>query len=124
MTNKIYSLANRAAVVVTPKQPFFEWVRGCPFPVQHKTLEAFLNATERTIYLIPEYGMESEAVDFIKNDFYKLIFSVEITSWYRDEKLWPRLTGYKMFNEWFDVKFCSMIIDPLSEKIEREEYLE
>jgi hypothetical protein len=39
------------------------------------------------------------------------IFSEELAGWYNDPSVWPDRRTVKMFREWFEVEFASMITD-------------
>lgn len=47
---------------------------------------------------------------WIKKNFDN-IFINELNKWCTDESFWPTNRSYKMFKEWFDVAFYSMILD-------------
>jgi hypothetical protein len=118
----MYRIKNRAAVVVTPKQPFLDWLHRCPDPVHYRTIDELVEQIEGNIYFIPEFELYSEAEEYIQDEYYAVIFAIEVTGWYNDKTLWPRLEGYEMFKEWFDVKICTMIFDPLRGSIKKEAY--
>jgi hypothetical protein len=35
----------------------------------------------------------------------------ELNDWYTDQLKWPENRTYKMFTDWFDIEFCSMVLD-------------
>lgn len=39
-----------------------------------------------------------------------------------DDDTWPEKITYKMFLEWFDVEFHSMVFDSLEDDIEKDPY--
>jgi hypothetical protein len=50
------------------------------------------------------------------------IFELELSSWMADDETWPEKINYKMFLEWFDVEYHSMVFDSLKDDIEKEAY--
>jgi hypothetical protein len=98
---------NRCLLIVKPKQPFFDWVQS----VDHDddlTLDYIRE--DSTAYLVPEYELNSEQAEILEWCF-ELLFEVELDSWYIDPNLWPQERNLKMFLEWFDVEFHSMVVD-------------
>ena len=108
-------MLNRGAVIVRPKEPFIEWARGLddsgivPDPT-----------SERTIYLVPEYGDDNEAVEVLRLCF-EAIFEDELYGWHLDERAWPENRTYDMFRDWFDVEFHSCVTDLCGDPLEDDE---
>ena len=47
-----------------------------------------------------------------------MIFCDQMNHWYTDQKLWARNRTFKMFQEWFDLSFHTMIWDTLDGAID------
>jgi hypothetical protein len=102
-------LVRRAAVTVTPKQPYIDWANGIDEDGV-KIGEDFW--PERHVYLI---GDVSDVIPFdrdvIVRPYFKAIFEEELNGWYRLESAWPSPRTYETFLEWFEVEVHSMVLD-------------
>ena len=97
---------NRCVLIVKPKQPFLDWIHS--WDEARYTLDDVRE--ESTAYLVPEYEMDDEQMEILA-DFHQQIFAEELFSWCTDDALWPEIDDLKMFLEWFDVEFHSMVYD-------------
>ena len=114
------SCLNRLLVVVTPKEPFAEWVaRTDPEDKSPPTLADIRR--EPTAYLIEECDMEDEYPRALKRHFRK-VFENELAGWYTVEESWPKNRSFTMFKDWFDFSFVSMINDLADEPLLVEEF--
>jgi len=96
---------NRNAFLVRPKQPFFDWLNAV-YSDETPTTEKH----ECNIYLIHEMESNQAIAMWLKTNF-EDIFDNELNDWCTDEDTWPPNRGSKMFSEWFDVEFHSMLLD-------------
>lgn len=99
---------NRSLVVIKPRQPFFDWLKGTPDWDLDLTLETL--RVDCTALLIPEFDEPEGAVGYV-DDMFEQIFEMELASWSEDTATWPQPRTLKMFWEWFDVELHSMVID-------------
>ncbi|MDP4131139.1 MAG: hypothetical protein Q8918_17895 [Bacteroidota bacterium] len=114
-----YRFLNRSAIVVTPKAPFWDWVKK-----SDDIDEAMLTEVkkESNIYLIPGYESEDDIALAIERHLvqnYADIFISELEAWYTDPETFPEIT-YERFNEWFIVSSHSMIFDTVNKPLKRE----
>ena len=93
---------DRAAIFVKPKQPMFEWFDEF-YPEEYIKREY-----EPKVYLISDDNLDIEK--WLKKNYDK-IFVKELESWNENEKTWPQKRTYKMFKQWFDVDFGSIVYD-------------
>ena len=100
-----YDTINRNAIIVKPKDPFFNW-QNQVFPDD----EPIHNLEENNIYLIREMDDNHAIRNWLKKNFND-IFSNELNDWCSNEKLWPEKRTFKMFADWFDLEIHSMILD-------------
>jgi hypothetical protein len=100
-----YDAIDRNAIVVRPKEPFFDWLNSV---INER--KPITNNDENNIYLIHEMDSNEAVLKWIKRNFDK-IFINELNDWYTDEEKWPNSRTYKMFSEWFEVEICSVILD-------------
>jgi hypothetical protein len=112
-------LVNRAAISVTPKQPYLDWANAIDEDGV-KIDEDFW--PEKHIYLIEDV---SDIIPFdqeaIVRPYFKTIFAEELNSWYRLESAWPSPRTFEVFLEWFDVDVHSMILDLTRKRLIRTE---
>ena len=102
------AMLNRSAIVVTPKQPFLDWLHGAD-PTSHDlTLNEL--AHEPAIYLIPECEAPAN-VDEVLRRVCEKIFDEQLAGWYNDETTWPRDRGLLVFRQSFSLQHHSVLID-------------
>ncbi len=99
------TVVNRCAVVVTPRQPMVDWTRPFWTPQEQQTL-----VTESSLYLIPTYDNEAEAIARLQS-CHAAIFAAELSLWCRDQELWPRARGFDVFLQWFSLQFHHLVED-------------
>ena len=110
---------NRSAAIIIPKKPFVDWANSLEEEGNKYSIEDF--SSDCTVILLPAIDSDEHA-DAIVKDLYKNIFEAELSSWTTDENEWPRNRTYKMFLEWFEVEYHSMVFDPFEDDIEKESY--
>jgi len=102
-------MLNRSAFVVRAKQPFLDWLRGLPDPVDANLTLADINQ-EPTVYLLPVYEDDEERNRILARHF-DLIFASELAGWWTKETDWPAQRDLRRFRQWFDVSDYSVIED-------------
>ena len=93
-------MLNRAALIVSPKQPFLDWAAS----LDDSGLVPDV-AGEHTVYLVPEFESEEEG------HVYAEIFERELDGWHTDESAWPEKRDFKTFQEWFSIELHSVVED-------------
>lgn len=88
---------NRAAVVVTPKQEFLDWLRG-----------------------LDESNRKLTMADLCEDACAK-IFEQELESWDRLEETWPIDRSFEAFRQWFDYSIHGMVFDLARGRLKVEE---
>jgi len=106
---------NRSLIIVKPKQPFLDWARPLDVESQDLTLESMCK--DSTAYLIPEIWHDPDEEDFLTT-YYDLLFEEQLEEWSLDETAWPQQRDLKMFLEWFEVEFHSLVFDLCDEAIQ------
>jgi hypothetical protein len=99
---------NRSAVIVMPAQPFLDWLHQADPTSAELALEDLRR--EPTIYLLPEYDTEEEALGHLKKVCGE-IFEEQLDGWYRVPSVWPVDRGFDAFKLWFEYHFHSVLID-------------
>jgi len=111
-------MINRTALILRYKEPAIQWINESD-PVEGAiTITSELINTDRTVYLISNEDGENKKAQqaWIKRNFRKL-FESELEGWYTDPNLWPNPLTLKLFYEWFDSEFDSIIIDTVDEPL-------
>jgi hypothetical protein len=98
---------NRSAVIVTPKQPFLDWLHRADPTSRALSLEA---VSEPTIYLLPDCEEEPELVAHLKNCC-DTIFEDQLDGWYRDQSRWPADRDFETFCFWFKYRAHTLVFD-------------
>jgi hypothetical protein len=112
---------NRSAIVLLPKQPVLDWImRVDPDPL-NLTLEQLRQ--EQDVFLLRQGTIES--IDDAQRWVYRRwrgFFERYLYDWFTKEEWWPQNRTLKMFKEWFDVQYHSMIWDLAAEPIQHEDW--
>ena len=112
-------LINRSLAVIKPKQPYVDWANSVADEDKQYSVDDF--NTDCNVILLPEIDSDEHAKAVLK-EMFQNVFEIELSSWVTDDVMWPGKITYKMFQEWFDVEFHSMVFDPLQSDIEKEPY--
>lgn len=113
----IYSLLNRAVLIIKPKQPFLDWLYRLPNPLETLTLDELQHNCDAI--LIPQPDSEDEIDQFIQSQW-PTIFEMELDSWHTRDAEWPAPRTLKMFREWFAVELHEMVWDSVKGPLRRE----
>jgi hypothetical protein len=110
---------NRSVAIIKPKQPFVDWANSVVDEDVQYSISDF--STDCSVILLPVVDSDEHAEAFIK-DIFQDLFELELSSWIVGDEMWPENITYKMFLEWFDVEFHSMVFDSLKDDIEKDPY--
>lgn len=120
---------NRAAVVLRFKQPYVDWARlAGPDPLGEYLLPDAND--DGDMFLIPSYDSPVDSVDGTEDAIrwvekrWKMFFEHFLESWIQDESAWPEKRTLKMFREWFDVEYRSMVWDMGHEPLGIDEWID
>ena len=100
---------NRHLIIVVPGQPAVDWVNSVEQGPGAVTLAELRD--ELDAHLVPTSisgRIEAERWVLLNWDVY---FESFLEEWYMDQSLWPKKRTKKMFKEWFEVRFHSMVFD-------------
>ena len=109
---------NRSAIIVTPKQPFLEWLHS--IDASSRDLEMADLRSDPSVYLFPECTNDNELTQHLKRACEE-IFEQELESWDRLEEAWPKDRSFEAFQRWFDFSIHWMIFDFADQPLELEE---
>ena len=111
-TNFEEGYINRYAIILKPKKPFFDWINKVePNDPQYEV-------DESNIYLVSDEIHDVEG--WLKKNFTKF-FVYELEDEILDKKNWPKNRNYKMFKQWFNVEFSTMIYDLENNPVYKED---
>ena len=126
MTDYPQHQINRAMVVLRYKQPYLDWVKSAgPSPME-LTLEEANDDSEA--FLVPAYDSLIDPVDGTEDAVkwvekrWRMLFEHILMSWIEDESAWPKKLTLKLFREWFDVEYRSLIWDMGNEPLVVEDF--
>lgn len=105
---------NRSLVILRPKQPFLDWGKTLDDEDKNFTLEQL--GEDSTAYLIPELWDDSDQEELLES-YYDVLFEEQLAGWWTDETAWPQKRNLKMFLDWFEVEFHSLVFDLCDEPI-------
>ncbi|PEN12716.1 hypothetical protein CRI94_11855 [Longibacter salinarum] len=105
-------MVNRGAILIKYREPAIRWINETdPYDEQFEIGAKDLQQ-DRTVYLVSEDVVDGEeAVNRWLEANFEEVFEHELGGWYTDPSLWPSRRTLKMFRDWFDVEYHSVIID-------------
>lgn len=101
-------LLNRAALIVTPKRRFLEWVNSLPDAGQPLTIDDVPSL--RSVYLTAT-GDEVPPLTELVEIYWEDIFEESLHGWTPDESLWPANRTPHVFRDWFHVDCIDGVTD-------------
>ena len=103
-------IVNRAALYVTPKEPFIKWAKYYDESPEDDDLKDRIS--EKHIFLIEEfYLFSNDGISKVLEPYWEKIFEYELTMWNAYKNEWPQQRTLDMFLEWFNVKICEYVFD-------------
>jgi hypothetical protein len=117
---------NRALVVLRYKQPYIDWVKIAGQAPMDLTLEDVNDDNEA--FLVPSFDCPVDPVDGTPDAVkwvekrWRMFFDHILGTWIFDEAEWPKKRTLKMFREWFDVEYRSMVWDMGNEPLMIDEW--
>ena len=118
-TAQFMKMLNRSAIVITPQQPFLDWLQTVDPTSHHITLRELAN--EPSIYLIPECETDEDVARVLQG-LCEEIFVEELDGWYRDPATWPQDRSFDVFCRWFDYCHHSILNDLTDSPLRRHSY--
>lgn len=110
-------MLNRSAITIKAKQPFIHWILSLP-ESEHITQEDI--DEDRTVYLLPDITTD-DYQEVLIQEFYQRIFEEQLSDWHTDEQGWPPNRDVKMFKQWFEIEFHSIVLDLVGDSLEDDE---
>jgi hypothetical protein len=108
-------MLNRAALIVRPLQPYWEWAKSLDDTENLPDPE-----DEQTVYLIPYILSEQHEAEILKR-VYAEVFERELYEWHTDDSAWPKKRTFALFKKWFKYEIHSIVEDLCSYPIEADD---
>lgn len=93
---------NRSAIILKPLKPFADWLFNL-YPE-----DGYPVFIENNIYLVND---EIDDLEYWLKKKFDKFFMLELEDWHTGKKEWPQKRTYKMFKQWFQVEFSTMVYD-------------
>lgn len=121
MTNYPRFTINRHLIILMPKQPVLDWIKRVDPNPPNLTLEQLRQ--EQNAFLVPDsLDGQEDAEKWVKRSW-QMFFEGFLSEWYTVESWWPQKRTYKMFKDWFEVQYHSMVWDlAASESVSYEDW--
>lgn len=116
---------NRCIIILHHKQPFLDWLQSAdPHPLENITLADLGN--DGDAFMIPGGDIVDGVEDAEKwvEKRWRMFFEYTLGEWLTDESMWPQKLTLKMFREWFDIEYRSMVWDLVDAPILIEDWEE
>jgi hypothetical protein len=100
---------NRHLIILMPKQPVLDWIKRVDPNPPNLTLDQL--RLEQNAFLVPEdLDGQQDAEKWVQRRW-QMFFEGFLAEWYTVESWWPQKRTFKMFKDWFDVQYHSMVWD-------------
>jgi hypothetical protein len=100
------TVINRNAVLIIPKKAYYDWANSV-FPEDPIDEDDFF---EYNTYLISENSL-TEGPEEALADYWEYIFENELFEISTEDEDWPVELTWKLFNEFFNCHFSSIVTD-------------
>lgn len=117
---------NRGLVALRYKQPYIDWVKTAGDAPIEITLEQANDDGDS--FLLPTYESRIDPIDSTEDAIkwvekrWRMFFEHILESWILDKAEWPKKRTLKMFREWFDIEYKSIVWDMGTEPLNIEEW--
>lgn len=100
---------NRHLIILKPKQPVLDWIKRVDPNPPNLTLDQL--RLEQNAFLVPDdFDGQQDAEKWVQRRW-QMFFEGFLAEWYTVESWWPQKRTFKMFKDWFDVQYHSMVWD-------------
>ena len=117
---------NRGLVIIRYKQPYVDWVKTAGDAPMEISLQQANDDGDS--FLLPTYESQIDPVDGTEDAIkwvekrWRMFSEHILESWILDEAEWPQKRNLKMFREWFDIEYKSIVWDMGTEPLIIEEW--
>ncbi|GAA3911263.1 hypothetical protein GCM10022228_23210 [Halomonas cibimaris] len=103
-------LLNRSALSVRPTQEFVDWINALEPTMGDDDLTLDDVERESTVYLIPEMDTP-EALGAYVRERYVEILETELRAWEEDERQWPAVLDWALFEDFVRIEHSFLAVD-------------
>lgn len=97
---------NRSVVNLFPTKLYLDWLNY----IRDSNIGLGLNDLEPISFLIKDFDDKSDFEYWLENNF-PLMFEIRLNYSCVDKSLWPEVRTLEVFNQWFVVRYCNLILD-------------
>lgn len=109
---------NRDLLYITPKQPCIDWANSkYPYFVQIGEGDPRLDMAE--VLLIPEVENSEKAMEWLRQNW-EFWFEYFLSGWCQNEEDWPVNRSWQLMNEFFNIKYQSVINDTMTTALRKK----
>lgn len=103
-------LVNRSALSVKPTQAFVDWINLLEPTEGEDDLTLADVDQESTVYLIPEMDTEDALHAYVRERYLDILEN-ELRAWEEDDRLWPDVLDWELFQHFLRVEFSYLSVD-------------
>lgn len=100
---------NRHLIILMPKQPVLDWIMRVDPNPPDIGLEQ-LRQEQEAFLVTDALDGPADAEKWVKGRW-QMLFEGYLDGWYTVESWWPQKRTYKMFKDWFEIQYHSMVWD-------------
>jgi hypothetical protein len=112
---------SRHLIILMPRQPVLDWIKRVDPEPPNISLDELRQ--DQNAFLVPETLDGQEDAERWIQRRWAMFFESYLTEWYTEKSWWPQKRTFKMFKEWFEIQYHSMVWDMApDEPMDREEW--
>jgi hypothetical protein len=97
-------LLDRAFLIVRPRAPFARWALG-------EDTDPALQDLRKNPAVYAVEPLDADDPRIVLQIHWRTIFEAELAVWDKDKSKWPRSRTLTMFQRWFEVDVCPLVVD-------------
>ena len=115
-------MLNRGAIILRYREPAIRWINETDPAGEQHTISAGDLRQDCTVYLISEEDADGDSAvnKWVARNF-RTLFETELEGWITEPSLWPKKRTLKLFYQWFDVEYHSVIVDTVGNELYDDE---
>jgi hypothetical protein len=103
---------NRSVVNLFPTKLYLDWLNY----IRGSDASLGINDLEPISFLIKDFEINSEFDNWLEINF-QMLFEIRLNYSCIDKTLWPLVRTFEVFKDWFEIRFCNLILDLEDEPI-------
>jgi len=110
---------NRGLIMLLPRKPAFDWIKRVDPDETKLTLDDIRQDCDGL--LVPQGEVQNlEGAQKWVYENWEMFLEEFLTDWHEDEESWPEKRTLKLFKEWFDLHYSSLVWDFANEPVVHE----